>query len=278
MKDGSDEPEAWRRAFGLYISTSLRDGDSGTWEPIPKPQTLEAPAMLAEAGAPTVQIFGLAHAFDQGPQAKGGEEKALSVVSGMVGFAPQAALLKDKGANVAQNTLSPTKEKPPDATGQGMPAFVQAAGTFVGGRRMELRNRPQEMSQIEIPFAPAPSSLRLVMLWCVLVSLFVAGVVASLYFSGVFDKKLREAPTIRCDCHFSVAFLDPVFSHLSARDTAARARGVQRCSQINIEIRPLHGSGCGSPGRDQVEMIVKMIGMSKSELLQQCPQVRTTMG
>jgi hypothetical protein len=89
---------------------------------------------------------------------------------------------------------------------------------------------------------------------------------------------LREAPTIRCDCHFSVAFLDPVFSHLSARDTAARARGVQRCSQINIEIRPLHGSGCGSPGRDQVEMIVKMIGMSKSELLQQCPQVRTTMG
>jgi hypothetical protein len=47
----------------------------------------------------------------------------------------------------------------------------------------------------------------------------------------------------------------------------------------NIEMRLLHGRGCGSlAGRDQVEMIVKMIGLSKSELLQLCPQVRTTIG
>ena len=196
MTDGSDEPEAWRRAFGLYMATSLRDGDSDAWEPIPKPQTLEAPAMLADAGAPTIRLFGVDNALDQGPRAEGGEAKAMSAVTGKIGFAvPQAALLKIKGA--VPDTLSQPKEKPQDETGPGVPAFVQAAGTFVSGRRKELRNRPQDMSQIQIPFASAPSRLRLVMLWCMLVSLFVAGVFASLYYSGVFDKKLREAPTIR---------------------------------------------------------------------------------
>jgi hypothetical protein len=194
MTDGSDEPEAWRRAFGLYMATSLRDGDSDEWEPNPKPQTLEAPAMLADAGAPTIRLFGVD--IDEGTRAKGGEAKAMSAVTGKIGFAvPQAALLNVEGA--VPDTLSQPKEKLPDETGPGVPAFVQAAGTFVSGRRKELRNRPQDMSQIQIPFASAPSRLRLVMLWCMLVSLFVAGVVASLYYSGVFDKKLREAPTIR---------------------------------------------------------------------------------
>lgn len=200
MKDRSDEPEAWRRAFGVYMATSLRDRDSDAWEPIPKPQTLKAPAMLADAGDPTIRLFGVDNALDQGPRAKGGEAKAMSAVvtavTGKIGYAvPPAALLNVKGADLAPDTLSQPKEKPSDETGTGLPAFVQAAGTFVSGRRKELRNRQQEMSQIQIPFAPAPSRLRLVILWCVLVSLFVAGVVASLYYSGVFDKKLREAPS-----------------------------------------------------------------------------------
>jgi len=194
------------RAAPLTSGTSGTPG--GTIGPSPRD---------ADAGSPTTRIFDGAHAIALGSQAKGGA-RAPIVLATLCFPVQQAAKIQVEEAifQVPDNRSQPL-EKPQQA-GEGMPANLQAAGTFMSGKRKELGGSPcrkecpqcapnachpecawahQEISQIEISFAPVPSRLRLVMLWCVLVSLFVAGVVASLYYSGVFDKKLREAPTIR---------------------------------------------------------------------------------
>ena len=206
MGDGSGEE--WHRACALYRSTSLQDRDSNAWHPIPVLAEAPAPVMLADSAAGAVRASESRRAAD-------------SDVEGASGSAPPSAASHARavtGTLVFTEQPAETADKPPEQTGYGMPVFVQAAGTFMSGRRRELGDAPprklcptcapsschpecawarQETSEVDIPFAPVPSRVRVVALWCVLVSIFAGGVGASLYYSGAFDPELRTPPEIR---------------------------------------------------------------------------------
>ncbi len=226
MRDGSGEE--WHRACALYRSTSLRDRDSDAWHPLPHhPALAEAPGpvmLLADSAAGAARASESRRAADSDagvasgsapPSADAREDPPdVRAVTGTVVFTEPAPV--QPAARDEEAADNPPEQ--PEQTGHGMPVFVQAAGIFMNGRRKELEDAPprklcptcapsschpecawarQETLEVDIPFAPVPSQVWVVALWCVLVTIFAGGVGASLYYSGAFDPKLRTPPEIR---------------------------------------------------------------------------------
>ena len=196
----------------ISVANLLEDGGS-------RPVSSEASSRPKSASESLVSDNISQHSSSQsdlGSHTKPGAELS-SGPTGTLGF---AAAAQGSDVDVTRQTgVAGSGKALDEQDGQGLPKFVLAAGKYMTGKRKELSQHPpgtqcpecapykcspecswaRQMvkSEANLPFKPAPSKMRLVALWCTITVLLAAGVMATLYFSGAFDAKLREPPEVQ---------------------------------------------------------------------------------